>query len=59
MYQFKEMQKISILTYFHFLRNLDTRLTNLLKGLYMGGEGGIQKIFLIWFLKYRNLIIKN
>jgi len=58
MYQFKEMQKISILTYFHFLRNLDTRLTNLLKGLYMGG-GGIQKIFLIWFLKYRNLIIKN
>jgi len=37
MYQFKEMQKISILTYFHFLRNLDTRLTNLLKGLYMGG----------------------
>jgi len=40
MYQFKEMQKISILTYFHFLRNLDTRLTNLLKGLYMGGGGG-------------------
>jgi len=56
MYQFREMQKNSLLTYFHFLRNLDTRLNNLFEGLYLGG---MQKIFLIWFLKYRNLRIKN